>query len=156
MCLSFIYSSNWHMLYIEVSLSHLTWDGTYRFARIIYNIDDICTPLFKASCFLKSSVGWLLQVWKYTSSQKQEARSRVGSIFPGCDVQGLSSEEWGLLVAGRGHCPVQGAAISPGPASSGKGSNHDDQDSFFKSPEFFQLSSLYLTSLEILCFIIEF
>ena len=42
-----------------------------------------------------------------------------------------------------------------GPAFSGRGSIHG-QGTFFASPRFFQLTSLYFKSLEILCFIIMF
>ena len=112
-----------------------------------------------------SAMGWLLQEntsqsWKCASGQNQKAASRVGSLFPEGEVLGPSPEGWRLiclfLEEAATHCHVQLPPPPPGASFLRQGLHPWCQSYFFPSPRFFQLTSPYFTSLEILCFIIMF
>lgn len=163
----FIHSSNWHILYMELSLSHYTWNRTDRFTckTIIYN-EDICMCLFKASYFLKyvlspisyglASIGEQFRgIEMYLQS---ESRGWKKSREPLPKMWYAGAEQWGVGTACCCERPLHTAVCShhPGAAFLGKDSIHDAHGSFFPPPKFFHLNSLYLTSLEILCFIIIF
>lgn len=55
------------------------------------------------------------QAWKGTSGQTQGDGSRAGSLFPGCDTQPELQDR--AACAGRGHCPLQCAAVPWGQLS---------------------------------------